>query len=128
MPPARLVMFAAALAALWFGGDVASAQDAPAPPQVDGTGLDLLGWCVEKFGYPGILAWMAWQLRGYLAAAKDWQGVPVHLPGPIVVQVHPDSIAKFVPRPRDRKSEPTPDPPSESSEPPAPAPAPRKKW
>ena len=124
MSRVRWMTIAVALA-LWFGGDVASAQEATAPPQVDGTGLDLLGWCVEKFGYPGILAWIAWQLRGYLAAAKDWQGVPVHLPGPIVVQVHPDSIAKFVPRPP-RKPDPAPDPPSESSEPPPPAP--RKKW
>jgi hypothetical protein len=117
----------ALLVILWlFGGDAAAQEATTAPPQIDGTGLDLLGWAVEKFGYPGIAVYVAWQLRGYLAAAKDWQGVPVHLPGPIVVQVHPDSIAKFVPRPRERKPDPIPDPPSENSDPPAPAP--RKKW
>lgn len=64
-------------------GSIPALGDEPPPSAVQDTGLDLLGWLVGEFGYPGVATFVAWQARTALQRLSS-------VAPPLVVQLHPD--------------------------------------
>lgn len=99
--------------ALWLAG-VAMGQAAPdavpIPEGLKGSYIEYVPWVWQTLGWPGLCLLLGWSARTTMKAAAEFKGMPVRIEGPlviqvdangppVVIQVHPDTVSKFVPRP-----------------------------